>query len=213
MRAAPPRWPGYAFTLIELLVVIAVISILASLLMPSVIQGIQSAHATSCKGNLRQIGAAVQMYKNGHGNRFLPIGQNRYQDDPDWYGEVVRPNTMLHRFLDRESEVWVCPADSSTMNRGTQWWLASYPFNYFVGNKSESDIRKPSLIIIAMCGPHDGGWIEFDPPSGHDDSPYMHPTSANYRRHNDRFNALYYDMHTEILEPFETSRADFDQTF
>ena len=213
MRVAFPRRPGIAFTLVELLVVVAVISILASLLMPALVQGIQSATTASCKSGLRQIGSAVQLYKSSFNNVFIPSGQNRYQNDPDWYGEVVRPNTALDDFLDQESQVWVCPADSSTRNRGTQWWLASYPFNYFVAGKSDSDMKKPSLIITVMCGPHDGGWIEFDPPSGHDDSPYMHPTWATYNRHGGRFNAMYFDTHVQLLKASETSRADFDQNY
>ena len=213
MRVVSPRRPGTAFTLIELLVVVAVISILASMMMPALLQGIRSATTASCKSALRQIGEGLQMYKQNYHNMFVPIGQNRYQNDPDWAGEVVRPGTAMDVFLAKESEVWICPADSTTRNRGTQWWLASYPFNNFVGGKSDSDMKKPSLIITAMCGPHDGGWIEFDPPSGHDDSPYMHPTWATYNRHNGRFNAMYYDMHVRTLRADETSRADFDQNY
>ena len=40
----------------------------------------------------------------------------------------------------------------------------------------------------------------------------MKPSGAYYRRHEERFNALYYDMHVELLFPLDTSRVDFDPT-
>lgn len=64
-----------AFSLVELLVVIAIISMLASLLFPSIESGIQKAQTAKCLSNLRQIGGAVQQYvadpENGH--QFPPI--------------------------------------------------------------------------------------------------------------------------------------------
>jgi len=212
MRRNPVLHRRGGFTLIELLVVVAVIGILAALLMPVIIKAMNSAMTAQCKSNLRQIASAVQLYKQNNGNMFLRHGQNRYQDDPTYSGEVVRPGTMLDEYLDKESEVWICPADSSTRNRGTQWWLASYPFNALVHSVSDSAVKRPSRIITVLGGPHDAGWIEFKPPWSHDDSPYVKPTNAHYRHHDGRFNALYYDGHVELLVPTETWREDFDPT-
>jgi prepilin-type N-terminal cleavage/methylation domain-containing protein/prepilin-type processing-associated H-X9-DG protein len=66
---------SHAFSLVELLVVIAIISMLASLLFPSMQTGIQKAQAARCLSNLRQIGIGVQQYVADpeNGNQFPPI--------------------------------------------------------------------------------------------------------------------------------------------
>ena len=198
------------FTLIELLVVVAVISILAALLMPVVLKGMVAGMATNCKSNLRQIGDATQLYRQNNGNVFLRHGQNRYQNDPQYSGEVVRPGTALDHFLAKESEVWICPADAATKGRGASWWLASYPYNGLLSNVPDTDIECPSKIVTIMCGPQDARWTEFKPPHGHDDSPYVKPTLTQYNRHQRRLAATYYDLHVELLRAPETAREDFD---
>jgi prepilin-type N-terminal cleavage/methylation domain-containing protein/prepilin-type processing-associated H-X9-DG protein len=58
---------GHGFTLTELLVVIAIIAVLASLLLPAVSKARQTARATKCRGNLRQIALGFSMYTSENG--------------------------------------------------------------------------------------------------------------------------------------------------
>ena len=57
-----PRTRRRAFTLIELLAVIAIIAVLAGLTMSGLGRIRESARSTKCSSNLRQIGAAFQLY-------------------------------------------------------------------------------------------------------------------------------------------------------
>jgi prepilin-type N-terminal cleavage/methylation domain-containing protein/prepilin-type processing-associated H-X9-DG protein len=67
-----------AFTLIELLVVIAIIAVLATLGYAAADSVIGKGHATKCLSNMRQIGAAMQMFVAENGGR-LPAVEHKNQ--------------------------------------------------------------------------------------------------------------------------------------
>ena len=70
------------FTLIELLVVIAIIAILAAILFPVFAQAREAARGAQCKSNLKQMGAALAMYRDDYD------GINaRYRFCPDRAGD------------------------------------------------------------------------------------------------------------------------------
>ena len=108
----PPRPAARsAFTLIELLVVIAIIAVLASLLLP-VFSSVQESGASSkCISNLRQIGAALNLYVGDH-NGYYPALVNSAKADVNWDSDAINP--YLPERTDaggtqRQSVLFICP--------------------------------------------------------------------------------------------------------
>ncbi len=115
------------FTLIEMLVVIGIISILASLLMPALVQAKKQANRVKCLNHLRQISLALTLYADDHGGQFPP---RRRQPDT-W---VVR---LLPYYV--SPKILQCPSDAFSSDR-------SYVINgwndYFESKLSEQDYLK-----------------------------------------------------------------------
>lgn len=61
-----------AFTLIELLVVIAIIAILAAILFPVFAQARESARATACLSNTKQMALGQLMYSQDYDETIIP---------------------------------------------------------------------------------------------------------------------------------------------
>jgi len=76
-----------AFTLIELLVVIAILSLLVSLLLPSLRTALDLAKGTVCASNLHQIATAGQFYSEDNGEYIVPF--ERKWDSQAWYDRSI----------------------------------------------------------------------------------------------------------------------------
>lgn len=73
-----------AFTLIELLVVVAVITLLLSILLPSLQDAREKAKQTVCSNNIRQIATCLAMYALENNDTFAPAVMGTYSNPGTW---------------------------------------------------------------------------------------------------------------------------------
>jgi prepilin-type N-terminal cleavage/methylation domain-containing protein/prepilin-type processing-associated H-X9-DG protein len=109
-----------AFTLVELLVVIGIIVVLAGLLLPSLATARDSAKATTCLGNIRQISLAFTTYAMDN-QGYTPYQSN--QDVDDFANPAVYHNGnindvsclgLLIRYVGGTTAIYVCPVATDT---------------------------------------------------------------------------------------------------
>ncbi|MBC7287703.1 MAG: type II secretion system protein [Armatimonadetes bacterium] len=109
------------FSLIELLVVVGIIALLAGMLFPVFSASREKGRATRCIANLKQIGAAVDMYAADYDDRY-PFAKDPadefcpviWSDFPQWQAWIPYMPRLTDALMPYTSnrEIWHCPSDS-----------------------------------------------------------------------------------------------------
>jgi len=141
-----------AFTLIELLVVMAIISMLASLLLPSLSSAKEQALRIRCLSNQRQINMALRMWSDDNNLRYPWETTTANGGSQGSFCAWVHFNVVQAELV--TPKILVCPSDPDRYaawnftgtNSGCLAWNGNYAVSYFVGLDSTGG--RPAMHLL-----------------------------------------------------------------
>jgi prepilin-type N-terminal cleavage/methylation domain-containing protein len=188
----PPAERG--FTLIELLIVIGIIAILAGIAIPALTSALERAKATKDMSNLRQIGAATQMYMNDNNGVLFTAGGI-------WM-------TQLHPKYLPAWKIFQSPFDKRAASEIDANAPISYGLNGNPGSGSSiaglsiDRVANPSVFIVFAPAQAVGTTVTFSGGTGAAVTVYKNTNpaaSGGTHSSRTRINALFADLHSENM--------------
>jgi len=192
-KSSPPH-VARGFTLIEFLVVVAAIGILAALLVPALSSALERAKVTKDLSNLRQIGAAAQMYMNDNNGVLFTAGSI-------WM-------TQLHPKYLAQWKIFQSPFDKRAASELDASAPISYGLNGNPGSGSNiaglsiDRVTSPSVFIMFAPAQAVGTTVAFSGGTGAAVTVYKNTSpaaSGGTHSSRTRINALFADLHSETM--------------
>ena len=202
------------FTLIELLVVIAIISLLVSILLPSLNRAKELAKGVICASNMRNCGLATLLYTEDHGGKILEYTWNGTE-------EVVWHEALVDGDYLESGEILLCPSHAPEAYNS--------PYHTMGGRRS---LDTPLHCLIRTTEAPNHTWTYLDLYAVKYPSDYLHladavfkPSSSHYpnqsygfsfacvysagihMRHSGQVNAWFVEGHVETCSEARLTQA------
>ena len=196
-----------AFTLVELLVVIMIISVLMSLLLPSLARSRETANRIACQSNMRQIGFYMLMYADQNNGYLFPADMGwstkanpPYQDPLQLqYQQKVLPYFLCGVW---NPPVFLCPSDdlhSAQHSYLTNQHVADWSMKY--STRPPSGLTSDQIVVMGeKAGNQNDYYLEY--------GDFANGKVALYR-HGMQYgcNLLFLDLHVDDVMPKELDNA------
>jgi len=233
------RAKSRGFSLIEMLVVISIIAALAAILIPVLTKAKARAARMACISNLRQMGLALQMYREDwKGVMPYRMGYEPWRKDTGWTARLKTYNDTVDLFR--------CPADFHFFSYGMNPRVMSKATKDRGGEDSvndpfkASDVRHATRLIVIYEAPGSGvrqtggggqvagdsditnedqpdGWVYGGWPERNDDVPITSKHALDHfnwlyfpGRHNGGNNLLFWDGHAKWFHDWEEDKMTFN---
>ncbi|MBI5724359.1 MAG: hypothetical protein HZA50_10410 [Planctomycetes bacterium] len=201
-------------TLIEMLVIVGVITVLVTLIVPSLGVARLQAKRAVCMSNLHDIGVCTQMYWENHNGQFPQLF---------YYFEPGASNTIVILVVPKKAAVagwtvydpksFICPSDPSPYSvqvRQQDDSIVQYPISYafnvdfLLRDPRHDDLPfSASHIVMFFDGAHDGD--KKGKKQGHYSDAFDFASTAFDARHLGKADILYVDGHVESKTAFDNS--------
>jgi prepilin-type processing-associated H-X9-DG protein/prepilin-type N-terminal cleavage/methylation domain-containing protein len=174
-------------TLTEILVVIVIIAVLAAVLVPMFSRMRDKAHTAQCSGNLRSLGASIQLYAAENGGSLPFIGSDDFGRGVYWFN-LIEPAYDTDAKKPSPS-CFHCPADKRPQWKAKPGGGLNYGMNELLNRSRQSpatgvrlaSVDKPSSTVLLTDAAYwvyvpssDGYW------GGQDMSVRRHSGGANF---------------------------------
>ena len=189
----------------------AIISILASMILPSLGKAKEKAITIHCVNNLRQLGLAMQMYADDYNER-LPYTYPKatYANGLPWNSTNPHPWLVVLADYYKNTNVVRCSAFSRVYNQSGYNYFINTRAAYVTAGKVPANVRlklidSPSFFILSG----DCNWAfnqqDADPNNDDVDTLFQKPSPV----HNNRVNILFADWHIKTYKKFMGDEMSF----
>ena len=193
------------FTLIELLVVVAIIAILAALLLPALGKARETARATSCASQLRQLWSCQNYYSDDNNDWIVPFRmKSTFNQNYTWLYLLREYHGLPYQTADLPRTFLRCPSDNAALSANWATWTpSSYGINYYSGDSFVPGSSVPRWLRFKLATPSQTSMFADAPSTFY----FSNSNELRYRHSGNSANVIFVDGHGDRLRLPDVQQA------